>query len=75
MLGLPQPSYMPCPDCGASVAIAQRDLHVCDPERVVEFNMVKLRPEVEQFESELESYLNTPQGRFEAWYAEHRRAA
>jgi hypothetical protein len=75
MMGLPQPSFMPCSECGASVAVAQRDLHVCDPERIVDHRMLKLRPEVERFESELESYLRTPQGRFETWYAAHRRAA
>jgi hypothetical protein len=75
MLELPQPSFMPCSECGASVAVAQHDLHVCEPDRVVDYRMVTLRPELEQFESELESYLRTPRGRFEAWYAEHRRAA
>lgn len=67
--------YMPCPDCGASLAGADRDEHRCDPERLLDFRMFKLRGEIVSFEQELGDYLRSPQGKFELWYAEHRRAA
>jgi hypothetical protein len=71
----PQPRHMPCPDCGASVARAEAEEHVCDPERQLDYRFFQLRGEVDAFESELGAYLDTPQGRFDVWYAERRRAA
>jgi hypothetical protein len=72
---LPQPRFMPCPDCGASVARAERAEHVCDQDRWVDYNVVQLRPELDALEAEFAGYLETPQGRFAAWYAAQRRAA
>jgi len=69
----PQPEYMPCNHCGASVARSEADGHVCEPERKLDFEVFQLRNEVEAFETELESYLETPRGRFEAWFAERER--
>ena len=71
----PEPRFMPCPDCGASVPRAERDEHECEPDRLLDYRVVTLRPELERLESEFETYLNTPQGRFAAWDAEQRRAA
>jgi hypothetical protein len=73
MLQFPQPRYMPCADCGASVASSERELHACDPERRLEFALFQLRDEVAQFETQLNAYLGTSRGRFEAWYASRRR--
>jgi hypothetical protein len=72
---LPEPEFMPCPDCGGSVSRADRGEHQCEQERVLDYSIVRLRPELEGLEEEIESYLKTPQGRFEAWYAARRRAA
>jgi hypothetical protein len=73
MFALPQPHYMPCSDCGASLARTERELHVCDRERQLDFVLFQLRAELEQFDEQLTEYLATPQGQFEAWYAAHRR--
>jgi hypothetical protein len=72
---LPEPQFMPCPDCGASLSRAERPEHVCERERLLDYRLVGLRSELESFEDEFGSYLETPQGRFGAWYAARRRAA
>jgi hypothetical protein len=66
-------NYMPCAECGASLAAAQREHHVCDPERLLEFRMFRLRDEVAGFDDRLRSYLESPQGRFAQWLAERER--
>jgi len=73
MIGFPQPHYMPCLDCGASVARAESGGHVCAPERRLDFAIFQLRGELEQFDAQLTAYLKTPRGQFEAWYAANRR--
>lgn len=67
--------YRPCPECGASLAGEAREAHECDRKRWLEFQMFRLRSDVARFEDELGDYLSSPEGRFELWYAEHRRAA
>jgi len=67
--------YMPCPNCGASLAGEERDAHTCDSERRLDYQMFQLRGEITHFETQLAAYLDSPAGRFEAWYAENRRAA
>jgi hypothetical protein len=74
-LELPQPQFMPCPECGASVAHDDRQGHVCDDERWLDYNVFQLRPELDGFESEFAGYLSTPEGRFASWYAARHRAA
>ena len=69
----PQPKYVPCTECGASVARVEAALHVCDPERRLEFAFLQLRDERERFDTELTTYLDSPRGRFEEWYAARRR--
>ena len=65
---------MPCEDCGASVARAEREAHVCEEQRRVQYELFRLvRSEVAALEEELASYLATPEGRFHAWYAERER--
>jgi hypothetical protein len=66
-------NYMPCDDCGASVAAAERDAHVCDPGRRLDYLMFQLRDEVAGFDHALGQFLESPQGRFAAWLAERSR--
>jgi hypothetical protein len=73
MFTFPQPQYMPCAECGASVARTEAAHHVCHPERRLEFAFLQLRDERERFDEQLSSYLASPRGRFEAWYAAQRR--
>jgi len=70
---LPQPAYMPCSECGASVAREERDLHVCDEQRRLDYRMFQLREEIAAFGADLDAYLDSPQGRFELFYAARRR--
>ncbi len=65
--------HMPCSDCGASVARPERHVHVCDAARLVAFQMFQLRDEIADFDGALAAYLESPQGRFDAWYAARRR--
>ena len=67
--------YMPCPECGATLAGEEPDEHACDEERRIDFQMFRLRGQIARFELDLADFLATPLGRFEAWYAENRRAA
>jgi hypothetical protein len=64
---------MPCGECGASVAWAERDVHVCDPERLLDYGMFQLRDEIEAIEGEVEEYMDSPRGRFERWLASEGR--
>ena len=73
MLAFPQPHYKPCFDCGASVARDESEQHVCDEERRLDYAVLQLRGEVEEFADQLVTYLASPQGQFEAWYAARRR--
>ncbi len=73
MLPFPQPRYLPCTDCGASVARAEAEIHVCEPQRQLEFRVIQLGDELAQFDDQLTAYLATSRGRFEAWYAASRR--
>jgi hypothetical protein len=66
---------MPCPDCGASLATAEREEHVCDPERRLDYQMFQLRDEIESFESEVGRYLDSSHGRFDVWRAERERTS
>ena len=73
-LEFPPPAFMPCSECGSSVARGQEDAHRCDPERRLDFAMFQLRAEVDAFDRSLGGYLDSPQGRFEQWDAERRRS-
>jgi hypothetical protein len=73
MLGLPQPAFMPCPDCGESVASAERDRHVCDRDRWLDYQLFVQRAEVERFEDDLAAFFDSAEGRFHLWDAERRR--
>jgi hypothetical protein len=65
--------HMPCVECGASVAESERDQHVCDPERRLEYRLFHARSEVASFDHDLSDYLDSPQGRFAQWLAERDR--
>jgi hypothetical protein len=67
------PSFMPCAHCGAAVARAERELHECDWERKLDYQLLQLRYEIADFDDALGEYLDSPAGRFNAWYAERRR--
>jgi hypothetical protein len=68
-------SHMPCPDCGASVHVRERDSHTCDPERRLDYLMFHCREEVATLEQSVRDYLTSPHGRFAQWLAERQRPA
>jgi len=65
--------FMPCPDCGASLDSDERDSHACELERWLDYQMFQLRDELEQVEAGFLAYFDSPQGRFELWYARRER--
>jgi hypothetical protein len=67
--------YMPCTECGASVSVAARDDHVCNPDRKLDYLMFQLREEVASFDDVLREYLGTAKGRFAQWIAERDRGS
>ena len=68
-----QSKYAPCDECGASLAREERESHACERERWLDYQVIQRRGELEGFELELGYYLQSPQGRFELWYAERER--
>jgi len=74
MFGFPEPRFMPCDECGASVARAERARHSCEDGRRLDYLVLQHHGEIEAFDDELGRYLESPQGRFEAWDAERRRS-
>jgi hypothetical protein len=72
-LAFPTPDHMPCPDCGASVPVAGGTGHVCDDDRRLDFRLAELRPEIERFDGDYVAWLDTPEGRFARFIAEHDR--
>lgn len=73
MFLFPQPQYMPCAECGASVARAESEHHLCGDERRVDYEIIQLRAEIDEFDRQLADYLQTLQGQFAVWYAAKRR--
>ena len=54
-----EPRHMPCEECGASVASDERDGHVCDAERRLEYVLFQLRDEISSFDGQLAAYLRS----------------
>jgi len=71
--GFLQPRHAPCPDCGESVAQSPPELHACDPERRLEYQVFQVREGLARLDHELDVFLNSPRGQFEVWYAERER--
>jgi hypothetical protein len=72
MFGFPAPASLPCPECGASIALDGGD-HECDEERRHWHQLFLVNGEMERLEDELRAYLSSPEGQFEAFYAERER--
>ena len=65
--------YMPCAECGASVERAEREKHVCDRERWLDYQVFRRRGELGAFDGQFAAYLETARGRFDVWYARRGR--
>jgi hypothetical protein len=61
--------FLPCAECGGSVDRTSGVVHTCDPERLVDYRMFRLRAEIETLESVFAEFLETPDGRFQRWLA------
>lgn len=61
---------MPCESCGASLAVAAEDEHVCDWGRWLDYQVFQARGDVD---GDIADFLSSPRGRFELWYAERQR--
>ena len=67
------PGFLPCVECGASVARGGEEEHVCDSERQIDYRLLQLKDDIAAFDAELSAYLDSPAGRFDIWDAERRR--
>ena len=65
--------FIPCPDCGATIERQDNERHECDPERRLDHQMSQLSGEIELLEQQVADYLDSPNGRFELWYAQRER--
>jgi hypothetical protein len=70
----PNPQYVACNECGACFPRWEEPDHVCDRERWLDYQLVKLRDEREAFDADFGAWLATPYGLFEQWYAVRERA-
>jgi len=68
-----RPGFARCRDCGAAIARARRDDHVCDRDRLIEHQLYRLRDDLDGLEDEIQAYLASPRGRFESWWATSER--
>jgi endogenous inhibitor of DNA gyrase (YacG/DUF329 family) len=76
MLGrFPKPAFMPCPECGASVARGEQEKHVCERERWLDYQLFVQRAKVARFDEDLAAYYDSPEGRFKVWDAKRTRDA
>jgi hypothetical protein len=67
-------THVPCEICGAPVPRDGAEGHVCDPERMADFQVARRREEIDRFESDLGVFLASPPGRFAIWCAARERA-
>lgn len=67
--------YTSCPACGTSVGLEslQTDRHRCDARHLEEHAIRLAVSEIDLLEVELRDYLDSPRGRFEAFYAARSR--
>jgi hypothetical protein len=72
---VPQPAFVPCSGCGASVPTDGHEQHVCDPDQRSRYEAFRVRLEIERFDGELKSWLGTAEGRFAMFYAARERRA
>lgn len=68
------PQLATCPSCGGEMPARELRLHVCDWGRWLDHQVHLRRAELHRFEHELGVYLESPNGRFDLWYAERERA-
>jgi hypothetical protein len=70
-------NYTSCRDCGTSVGLdgLETALHRCDLRHRTEHGIALAVAELELFEPELHEYLDSPQGRFEVFYAARSRCS
>ena len=73
MFALPPPRFMPCERCGASVEARRADDHACDEERRLDYLLFQHRYDLVSFDRELAEWLESPEGRFELFYAARSR--
>jgi hypothetical protein len=53
--------------------VDDEDLHRCERQRYVEYQMLLLRLQISAFERQFHDWLRTPQGRFATYYAARQR--
>jgi hypothetical protein len=63
--------YRSCPECGIAVQATRLATggHACPAERYIAHQVLKARTGLERFEHDLAHWLQTPHGRFAAFYA------
>lgn len=67
--------YSLCSECGVPVPLGDVLDHECNHAHWIAYQVAKARHEIERLDTEIESYLESPRGRFEVWYAERTRLA
>jgi hypothetical protein len=69
----PIPAYLDCPDCGTSIPVDKVELHACDDRHRRDHLERMTSAAVAELEADIRSFLQTPQGRFELFYAQRTR--
>jgi hypothetical protein len=53
--------------------MALADVHACDEEHRIDYRMFQLRHEIAAFDTDLQAWLGSADGRFAVWLAERNR--
>lgn len=69
----PHPQYAACSECGACVPRWDASEHICDKERWLDYQIVRLRPQIAKLECDFGEWCATSAGRFSVFYAERTR--
>jgi hypothetical protein len=69
----PVPAYLNCPECGTSVSAAAIAAHACDDRHRREHHDRTAVAQVAELEADIRSFLESPRGRFELFYAQRTR--
>jgi hypothetical protein len=69
---LTRPRPVRCPDCGCATTPGP---HECDPEQLVDHQVLRLRDDIDRFERDFGAYLESGAGGIAQWLAERTRPA
>lgn len=65
--------YFACPDCGITIPVNQREVHVCDLEPLIAKSLSSFRKELDSLETALVEWSASKTAEFNRWLEEKGR--